>query len=218
MIEKNGAASLTSSVLLCDIGNTSLHFCKGNSTYKEPVEHFDALLPQSEVYYINVNPSLEAKLEQRANWINIEPYIDIKKYYVGMGIDRVMACEAVFDGIIIDAGSAITVDMMHEGIYCGGFICPGIAAMQLSYANISSRLSDSFNFELDLDKMPKNTKDSISYGFLGLLYGDVMRHNKPVIITGGDAPYLHRLFKHATVDEMLIFKGMKQMIPRIASC
>ena len=218
MIQKNIVIPLESSVLLCDIGNTSLHFYDGTSAYKKSVECFESVVPQSTVYYINVNPALEAKLQQRSNWIDLKPYVDIKKYYDTMGIDRMMACEAISDGIIIDAGSAITVDMMHKGIYCGGFICPGITAMQLSYANISSRLNDSFNFELDLDKMPKNTKDSISYGFLRPFYGEVVRHNKPIIITGGDAKRLHRLFKSATVDEMLIFKGMKQMIPRIASC
>ncbi|RUM67053.1 MAG: pantothenate kinase [Sulfurimonas sp.] len=206
-------------MLLCDSGNTSMHFYDGSThTYKQSVEEFDGLIDSCKVYYINVNPDLETTLQQMPNWINLQSYVNAEKYYDGMGIDRIMACEAVDEGIVIDAGSAITVDVMHQGVYGGGFICPGIHAMQASYANISSRLSNSFNFELDLDKMPKNTQDSISYGFLRLLYGEVMRHNKPIIITGGDARHLHKVFQHATVDELLIFKGMKQMIPKIASC
>ena len=218
MIARKSVGILKSSVLLCDIGNTSLHFFDGSSTCKEPVEHFDTVLSPSQVYYINVNPTLEVKLKDRTDWIDLQPYIDRNKYYAGMGVDRMMACEAVDDGIIIDAGSAITVDMMDRGVYCGGFISPGVRAMQLSYAGISSRLNNSFNFELDLDRMPKNTQDAISYGFLRPLYSEVMRHHKPVIITGGDAWHLHKVFQDATVDELLIFKGMTQMIPRIASC
>ncbi len=218
MIDECASTVLESAILLCDIGNTSLHFFDGKHTCRMSVEHFDTTVPQAKVYYINVNPELEAKLQERSNWINIKPYVETAKYYESMGIDRMMVCEAVDHGIIIDAGSAITVDIMDHKTYCGGFIYPGVSAMQQSYANISSRLNDSFNFELDLDKMPKNTKDSISYGFLRPLYTEVMRHNKPVIITGGDAARLHRLFKSARVDELLVFKGMKQMIPRIASC
>ncbi len=218
MIRESTLTSSQLPLILCDIGNTSLHFFDGKRAYKESVDSFNEVIPDANVYYINVNPTLEHKLQERSNWINLKPCVNTEKYYEGMGIDRVMACEAVDHGIVIDAGSAITVDMMDHGVYCGGFICPGIRSMQLSYANISSRLNDSFNFELDLDRMPKNTQDSMSYGFLRLLYGEVMRHRKPITITGGDAVLLHRLFAGATVDELLIFKGMKQMISRIASC
>ncbi len=206
-------------IRLCDIGNTSLHFYDGKHTFKESVEHFDiSTYNESKVYYINVNTSLAATLEESEHWINLEPYVDSNRFYQGMGIDRVMACEAVDNAIIIDAGTAITVDIMDHGVYRGGFIYPGIASMYASYRAISPRLDHSFNFELDLDKMPNNTQDSISYGFLRLLYGEVMRHKKDVVITGGDARQLQSIFRDATVDELLIFKGMEQMISKRALC
>ncbi len=205
-------------MLLCDIGNTSLHFFDGSKNYKEDVETFNIFTCKNQVYYINVNSNLHVNLEKASNWMDLKEYVDLDKYYETMGIDRIMACEAIDDGIIIDAGSAITVDVMQDAQHLGGFIYPGIEKMQECYANISSRLDYSFNFELDLDKMPKNSKDAISYGFLRLLYGEVTRHNKPIYLTGGNASSLQALFKDAHLDEMLIFKGMKTMISRMNLC
>jgi type III pantothenate kinase len=205
-------------MLLCDIGNTSLHFFDGKRDYKEDVLTFDIGTIKEKVYYINVNPDLHAALKQAKNWIDLKLHVNTKHYYETMGIDRIMVCEAISDGIIIDAGSAITVDIMESGVYGGGFIYPGVDAMHLSYKNISSRLDYPFNFELDLDKMPKNSQDAISYGFLRLLYTEVMRHNKPVTLTGGSAVILQHVFKEAEIDKMLIFKGMNTVISRINKC
>jgi type III pantothenate kinase len=66
--------------------------------------------------------------------------------------------------------------------------------------------------------MPKNSQDAISYGYLRLLYTEVMRHNKPIVLTGGNAAQLKHIFKEAKVDEMLIFKGMNTVISRIKKC
>jgi type III pantothenate kinase len=141
-------------MLLCDIGNTSLHFFDGKKDYKEDVVAFSIDNYKEQVYYINVNPNLHVNLKQAKNWIDLKLHVNYAHYYETMGIDRIMACEAVSDGIIIDAGSAITVDVMDRGVYIGGFIYPGVDAMQKSYKNISSRLDYAFNFELNLDKMP----------------------------------------------------------------
>ncbi len=205
-------------MLLCDIGNTSLHFFDGSKGYKEDVESFDIFTYKQKVYYINVNPNLHVNLEKASNWIDLKQFIDFTKYYETMGIDRIMACEAVNEGIIIDAGSAITVDVMNSGSYEGGFIYPGVDMMQESYKKISTRLDYPFNFELNLDKMPKNSQDSISYGFLRLLYSEVMRHDKPIFLTGGNTTQLSQVFKNAHVDEMLIFRGMKTVISRTQTC
>ncbi len=138
-------------MLLCDIGNTSLHFFDGSKSYKEDVVSFDISTCKSKVYYVNVNPNLHVNLQEAANWIDLKQYIDLSKYYETMGIDRVMVCEAVNDGIVIDAGSAITVDVMSSGNYEGGFICPGVDMMQSSYKKISTRLDYPFNIERNVD-------------------------------------------------------------------
>ncbi|MCJ7764352.1 MAG: pantothenate kinase, partial [Thiovulaceae bacterium] len=87
-------------------------------------------------------------------------------------------------------------------------------AMQACYRNISPRLDYSLNFELDLDKMPKNSRDAISYGVLRTLYSEVTRHSRKIYLTGGDAKSLAKIFSEAAVDEQLLFKGMKKMMEK----
>jgi type III pantothenate kinase len=136
-----------------------------------------------------------------------------------MGVDRIFAIEALeSDGVIVDAGSAVTVDVVKEGTFVGGFIYPGIKAMHKTYENISDALSYSFNFDLALDIMPKNSRDAISYGYLKTLYAEVVSHRLPIILTGGDAKEFAKIFKDATIDEQLIFKGMKKIIQRADIC
>ena len=199
-------------MLLCDIGNTSFHFFDSNEDYRKDVKSFESSTITEEVFYICVNPQLREVLKLLKNWVDLSLHVDLSKYYETMGIDRIMACEAISDGIVIDVGSAITVDIVKDGVYEGGFIYPGVNAMSQTYKNISSVLDYSFNFECDLDIMPKNSRDSISYGYLKTLYSEVMSHNMDIYITGGDAKEFAKIFPNAKVDERLIFNGMKKIM------
>ncbi|MDF1883494.1 type III pantothenate kinase [Sulfurimonas sp. SAG-AH-194-C21] len=205
-------------MLLCDIGNTSYHFLDGERDYKKDVDTFDASSIVEKVYYICVNSEVNAVLESLNNWIDISLFIDKSQYYKTMGIDRIVAVEALSDAVIVDAGSAITVDVVKNSHFLGGFIYPGVEAMQKTYINISPALDYSFNFDLDLDIMPKNSQDAISYGFLKTLYSEVIRHKLLVVLTGGNAKELQKIFKDAKVDERLIFNGMKQIIKKAKLC
>jgi len=201
-------------MLLCDIGNTSFHFLDGEKDYKKSVDSFDIRSVQREVYYISVNVVVSEKLKDLKNWINVAIFIDINSYYKTMGIDRICAIKAVQSAVVIDAGSAITIDIVENGVFEGGFIYPGVTAMQKTYKNISSALDYSFNFDLELDIMPKNSQDAISYGYIKTLYVEVTSHQLPIILTGGDAKKFHKIFKNAQVDEELIFSGMKKIIKK----
>ena len=205
---------MENTLILCDIGNTSYHFLKGDRESKSAVLEFQPESLKEDVYYISVNPHVDVQLARLSNWHDLRPLVDGDNYYETMGIDRIMACEAIEEGLIIDAGSAITVDLVRDGRFEGGFIYPGLDAMQESYRNISPRLDYSLNFELDLDKMPKNSRDAISYGMLRTLYSEVMRHNRQIYLTGGSAKVLSNVFKNAIVDELLLFKGMKKMMEK----
>ena len=152
-------------MLLCDIGNTSYHFLNTEEDYKEDVKKFNPSTVKERVFYICVNPTLKILLDSLENWIDLAKYVDMSSYYKSMGVDRVFACEALSDGVIIDAGSAITVDVVSDGIFQGGFIYPGVNAMKETYKNISSALDYEFNYSLDIKKLPKNSADAISYGF-----------------------------------------------------
>ncbi len=205
-------------MLLCDIGNTTCHFFSDERSYREDAALFDPSSIQERVFYICVNPRLKNLLKELPNWIDLCAYVDFKKYYETMGIDRIVACEAIEEGVIVDAGSAITVDIVKKGRFEGGFIYPGARAMGECYKNISSALEYSFNFEVDLDKMPKNSRDAISYGYLKLLKSEVDSYNMEIFLTGGDAKSFSNIFPNAHLDEMLIFRGMKNIMKRADLC
>jgi len=205
-------------MILCDIGNTSYHFLDGNRSYKKSVKDFNPQEISKKVYFISVNANLKEQLSSLENWIDLAEFVDMSNYYESMGIDRIFALEASSNAIIIDAGSAITVDLLKNGLFMGGFIYPGIEAMRKTYANISEALEYSFNFECDLDIMPKNSQDAITYGFVKTLYSEVISHNMPIILTGGDALVFKKIFKDAKVDEELIFSGMKKIIKKAKLC
>ena len=205
-------------MLLCDIGNTTYHFFDEKDSYKKSVKSFNPLSVKQKVFYICVNPTIKEKLKSLENWIDLSLLVDVSNYYSTMGIDRIMACEAINNAVVIDAGSAVTVDVVKNGLFEGGFIYPGIRAMSQAYKNISSALEYSFNFELDLDKMPKNSADAISYGYLKTLYCEVVSHGINIYLTGGDANKFAKIFKSAQIDEMLIFKGMKKIMKKGDIC
>ena len=205
-------------MILCDIGNTTYHFLDKEREYKESVKLFDPSSFKDRVFYICVNVEAKKLLKHLKNWIDLSQYIDFSKYYVTMGIDRIMACEAITQGVIVDAGSAVTVDIVKNSKFEGGFIYPGIKAIGKTYKNISNALDYSFNFELDLDKMPKNSRDAISYGYLKLLQSEVKSYNMDIYLTGGDAKEFVKIFPDSFVDEMLLFKGMKNIMKKADIC
>ncbi len=199
-------------MLLCDIGNTSYHFLDDSRDYRESVTAFNPSSITQKVYYISVNSSVGKVLNTLENWINLKPHVDMNSYYETMGIDRIFACEAIENGVIVDAGSAITVDVVKDGKFQGGFIYPGISAMSKTYENISPALTYPFNFELDLGRLPKNSGDAISYGFLKTLYSEVVSYDMKIFLTGGDALELAKIFQTAQIDKALLFKGMKKVL------
>jgi len=199
-------------MLLCDIGNTSYHFLQGETNYKKSVLTFDPRTLKETVHYICVEPRIKKLLKTLANWIDLSEKIDKSTYYPTMGIDRIVACQAIQNGVVVDAGSAITVDVVSEGVFKGGFIYPGSRFMKEAYKNISSALDYEFNYELDLSTLPKNSQDAISFGYLKLLYSEINSYKMPIVLTGGDASLLKHIFPQAQINSTLIFDGMKKLI------
>jgi type III pantothenate kinase len=69
--------------------------------------------------------------------------------------------------------------------------------------------------DVNLDILPHNTKDAISYGAMIAIVGAIKEasRNKFIYFTGGDGKFLSRFFKNRlAVDDTLIFKGMMKLI------
>lgn len=203
---------------LCDIGNTSVDMIFNAQRLKLSADTFHPESISEKMFYISVNRLVSERIQNYSNWHDLRSLVEIEKYYPSMGIDRIMACEAVDNGIIVDAGSAITVDIMSDGTYQGGFISLGIHSAREAYAKLSKALDVSFNFEVDLAKMAKNTPDSITIGFLAPLIEKIESFGKPIVLTGGDAAVLSHFFRNVSVDEDLIFKGMEKLIKKGIKC
>lgn len=201
-------------MLLCDVGNTYLHFfCRGR-IWKEKASNITKKNPEIPIYYISVNKKSEKKLlDSHSKCINIEKFIKLDTVYQGLGVDRRAACLAVQSGIIVDAGSAITIDVMQSGIHLGGYILPGLDNYKRLFSTIDALRMD-FNFDVSLVSLPQNTKDAISFGCIKsiiLTIQNVVRDDY-IYFTGGDGKFLSRFFDKSIYDNTLVFKGMSKVL------
>ncbi len=201
-------------MLLCDIGNTYLHFfCKGKM-WKEKPSSIAKKNPEMPIYYISVSKKNEKKLlESHSRCVNIEKFLKLDTAYKGLGVDRKAACLAIQDGIIVDAGSAITIDIMQSGIHLGGYILPGLSNYKRLFSSIDALRMD-FNFDISLVSLPQNTRDAISFGCIRSIVLTIQNVAKDdcVYFTGGDGKFLSRFFDRSIYDNTLVFKGMLKVL------
>ncbi len=201
-------------MILCDIGNTSIKVFKD-----EKIENYykNDTIPSfsDDIFYISVNKIKEQELlEKNPNAKNLEKFIDFKTEYKGIGIDRVVACMFEDNAIIVDAGSAITVDIIENSTHKGGFILLGLQSIKNAYKDISPVLEQKLETNINLDKIPLQTKDAISYATLKsiILPINEIRKDKNIVITGGDGELLSQFFKNCTYKKDLIFENMRRII------
>lgn len=201
-------------MILCDIGNSNADFYQDGRVWSMPHKQFKEFSTKENVYYICVNDALKSWLQGKNNFIDLEPYFEFDTIYQGMGIDRIAACCTINDGMIVDAGSAITVDLMASGVHLGGFILPGLSAYEKAYALISPRLDITINPSLSLDALPQKTNDAISYGVVKSIVTllEITCKDKRIFFTGGDGKFFSKFFSNAIFDRTLIFRGMLKVI------
>ena len=201
-------------MILCDVGNTMYHFWVNNKEYKYFLNEQIPLFGEK-LYYISVNEPALSKLKIIYDeTIDLEPHITFQTTYVGMGLDRKVACLGFNNAVIVDAGSAITVDIMQEGIHQGGFILPGLKKSLDLYPDISSKLQWDFNVKVNLDTIPLNTQDAISYAILKSILTPIeqIAQGKPIIFAGGDGELLSQFIPDSTYKKNLLFDHMKKII------
>ena len=201
-------------MILCDIGNTTYHFLIKDKHKKyfldEKVPKFD-----DKIYFVSVNEKATKKLlKKNPQAKNIKELLDFQTSYQGLGIDRAVACSFQDNCVIVDAGSAITVDIMEESKHMGGFILLGLRRFMKSYPKISKKLKFEFEKEINLDKIPLCTKDAIQYAMLKSIILPIkeVSLNKNIIFTGGDGELLSKYFENSVYKKDLIFKNMKRII------
>ena len=194
-------------MLLCDIGNTHFHFWKIKISHILPKSLHKKMFDQ-EIYYISVNAAHEKLLNKLfKTTYDLESIIHLPTRYRGLGVDRKAACLCVSDGVIVDVGSAITIDVMSGGEHQGGYILPGFNEMLASYARISPALQGHINFGLEPNVLPSNTKDAIAYGVLKSTILTIQNTigTKKAYFTGGDGKYLESFSPRRFMMRRLFF-------------
>ncbi len=199
-------------MLLLDIGNSSVKIQSGGEIVRHALEGFD--YPRVPFCYINVNPTQTALLEALPQARDLGGLFRFESRYAGMGVDRIAACYTIDNGVVVDAGSAVTVDLMRGGSHAGGFIMPGFSATKACFANISSRLVYDLDKRVALDSLPQNTAEALRYATIKPLLLTIadIADSLPIYLTGGDARRIACYLEDAIVIEDLLFRGMEKVI------
>ncbi len=201
-------------ILLADIGNTHFHIYDGKKV--EHLSYVDAIkkYAQSKLCYISVKHQLTDEIASISQWKNISSLMKIMGEYETMGIDRKALCLSHTNGVFVDAGSAITVDIVENGMYIGGFILPGLKGYIETYKSISPALDTNLSEKVNLKQLHTTTKEQISYGIIASIKALIDKHSnaKTLYFTGGDGKFLSGFFDDAIYDEKLVFTGMQQAI------
>ena len=194
-------------MVLVDIGNTNIHVFEDGKIYnlKNPIEFND------KVYYISVNSKKEKEfLKLNKNAINLKEFVKFNTNYKNLGIDRIMACKTIENGVVVDAGSAITIDIMKDNFHLGGIIAPGISAFKEAFVKISDVLKLEIK-EFDYKKLANNTNEALLNGSVGLVLNYIEKFKRPYYFTGGDGEFLARLIDGIYIKD-LVFQGMIKTI------
>jgi len=208
-------------IILCDIGNTTFHFKTKNRNFKIGVN--DSLKSifskDKKIYFVSVNKKATKKLlKYFPKATDVSQFINFKTNYKGMGADRQLVCKYIKNAILVDVGSAITVDIMKKSEHLGGFILPGIGAYRRIYPNISKKLVFKFDTDINLDKIPLITNDAINYSILNSIIAPIKniykKYKIPIYFTGEDSKLLLSYFENIPhkYKKNLLFNSMKKVI------
>jgi type III pantothenate kinase len=149
-----------------------------------------------------------------------------------MGVDRWLAMIAVYSAarnkkaqqgfIIVDAGSAMTIDVVSpSGEHVGGYIVPGLQMAQRAlFANTERVIQYDEKTASTLygkhKRLGNNTLECVEYGVINQLVALVKSVEEAysgyeIIFTGGDSELLAGYFEAGTVDRDLVLKGLWQV-------
>lgn len=189
----------------------------------------------------SVQRNMEAHLRRSAETLGAAAYrlVNYQDLHLNMavevpeqvGIDRLLAASAALDHfpgqrlIVIQAGSAITVDLVEPPRhYCGGAIMPGVPMMLRLLSRGADMLPEVAAGELlDLPALPgRNTTAAMTVGTSSAVVGGVQHlvaryraqygQRVPVVLSGGDGP---RLTPHIAapvhIIDHLVLRGLASL-------
>ena len=240
-------------VLQIDIGNTSIKWrllmsgvvtCRGRVLAKNTDLFFDRLkdiaevdvIPISSVASSDFNSLISEKLLEifgRAPWFcaSTDKLIGVTNAYIDsseLGVDRWLAIVAAWaefrrDVIIVDSGTALTIDLVDQtGSHLGGYIIPGGALMERALLSDTANLSCNY-FSAEQEAKPGNNtaqaiKNGIALAQVGAVHSildnlqkDFIDRGMPaVVFCGGGGELLRDLCKLESFWRPdLVFEGLE---------
>lgn len=152
----------------------------------------------------------------------------IKGAYTGLGEDRQVALWMAMRDysspvIVIDLGTAITVDAANHQTYAGGIILPGVGMWSKSLAQGTALLPEvSCSGKATAPLLGKDTsqciKSGLRHGLTSMLDGLLdsiersIKKKPAVVLTGGDVDKVSPFLRHKhRVDDSLVLRGLNEL-------
>lgn len=150
-------------------------------------------------------------------------------YAANLGVDRWAALVAAWHRtkhatVVVNAGTAITIDTLADGVFLGGTIMPGLHLLRASLSENTAQLNVG---EGAYAEFPINTPDAIETGCLNAVVGAIHLMQKrlekrsgwlpKLVMTGGDARHIARALnaqaantgtKQVIIIENLVLQGL----------
>jgi type III pantothenate kinase len=149
-----------------------------------------------------------------------------------LGVDRLAAAVAAVevmgcrDCLVVDFGTAITIDLVEDGIYRGGNISPGVRTRFRALHDYTGRLPECSPTDEELE-YGSTTSQAIEQGVMqGITYeieGYISHFSAQnvkisLIFTGGDAKYFVKRIKNAIFANCeLVICGLNRILEYNAS-
>ncbi len=215
-----------------DAGNTRIKVARAVESGWERVasfEHHDipalqALLENTASIGCTVVESLIPQLPQ-TRWFRRTDIHPARLNYITpetLGVDRFVACHGAWNEvhqavIVVDAGTAVTIDLMDSnGVFQGGVIMPGLAILEIGL-NAHAPALPKVPRELSSTYPPKSTVDALKAGLLESWVAGITHHVRQlhafapeavVMVTGNDAALLSSI---GQVKQDLMFDGLRAL-------
>lgn len=116
---------------------------------------------------------------------------------------------------VVGCGTAMTVDIIHDGVHLGGFIFAN-ARLQREALYAGTRQIDVTDGDLASLELATNTTDAVNHGILLSITGainQVLRQypTHQLVMTGGDAKRIaQHLFTNAIIEKNLLLIGLQK--------
>ncbi len=184
---------------------------------------------------VTINPEFLTAIKQLCSHkclvLERETPLPIQNIYATpqtLGLDRIAAAVGVFSispnkhSLIIDAGTAITIDYLNaDNQYVGGNISPGLNTRFKALNSFTNKLP-LLDFKTPWQMIGDSTETAIitgvQQGILFELEGYIDYFSQKytdiqIFVTGGDAEFIHTyLQKKTQFEPMLVLKGLNRIL------